>query len=94
MKRTSSLTDPALTNKRITIGELAQHLDVAVITVRRWIAAGLAPPHIRLGRTIRFRLQDIENWEAERVQEQTKLASDRQAAMTGLAGRRQTGRNR
>ena len=67
MKPTSSPTDPPLLDRCITIRELAQHLDVAVITMRRWIAAGLAPPHIRLARTIRFRVQDIEDWEAERI---------------------------
>ena len=78
----------------ITINELAERQRVSVVTVRRWIAAGLAPSHIRCGRTIRFRLQDIEAWEAERVQEQTKLASDRRAAMARPVMRRQTGNNR
>ena len=80
--------------KNLTIKEFSNREQISIVTVRRWIALGLAPPHLRLGRTIRFRLQDIEAWEAERVQEQTKVASDRRAAMTGLVGRRQTGRNR
>jgi len=80
--------------QNLTIKEFSNREQISIVTVRRWIAAGTAPPHIRLGRTIRFRLQDIENWEAERVQEQTKVAFDRRAAMSGLVGRRQTGRNR
>jgi excisionase family DNA binding protein len=73
----------------ITIKELAERQRVSVVTVRRWIAAGLAPSHIRCGRTIRFRLQDVEAWEAERIDEQSAIAVSRRAAVTGLAVRRQ-----
>ncbi len=49
--------------KRLTVKDLAERLDVAPVTVRRWIGAGEAPAHIRIGRIIRFRLEDIEAWE-------------------------------
>ena len=70
-------TKDRLMAKRLTVKDLAERLGVATVTVRRWIYAGEAPPHIRIGRTIRFRLEDIEAWEAERAAEQLERASAR-----------------
>jgi hypothetical protein len=43
--------------------------------------AGQAPTHIRVGRIIRFRPQDVEDWEDERSKEQAEKAPARQAAL-------------
>ena len=68
----------------LTIKEFAKQQKVSVVTVRRWINAGLAPPHIRCGRTIRFRPQDIEAWEGDRIRDSAKIARDRRAALLGI----------
>ena len=68
----------------LTIKEFAKQQQISVVTVRRWINAGIAPLHIRCGRTIRFRPQEIEAWETERVQEAAKIARDRRAALLGI----------
>ncbi len=65
----------------LTIQGLANRVQVAAVTVRRWIMAGQAPPHIHVGRIIRFRLQDVEDWEDERAREQADKASARRAAL-------------
>jgi len=65
----------------LTIQGLASRVQVAAVTVRRWIMAGQAPVHIHVGRIIRFRLQDVEHWEDERAKEQVDKAAARRAAL-------------
>ena len=65
----------------LTIQGLASRVQVAAVTVRRWIMAGQAPTHVRIGRIIRFRLRDIEDWEDERATEQADKAVARRAAL-------------
>ena len=68
----------------LTIKEFAKRQKVSVVTVRRWINAGIAPLHIRCGRTIRFRPQEIEAWETRRIQDSARIARDRRAALLGI----------
>ena len=42
---------------------------------------GQAPAHIHVGRIIRFRLQDVEDWEDERAKEQADKAAARRAVL-------------
>jgi excisionase family DNA binding protein len=50
--------EPMLTTK-----ELAQQLNVTSWTVRRWIALGQGPCHVRIGKGhIRFRAEDVRAW--------------------------------
>ena len=65
----------------LTIQGLANRVQVAAVTVRRWIMVGQAPPHIHVGRIIRFRLQDVEDWEDERAKEQADKAAARRAVL-------------
>ena len=65
----------------LTIQGLASRAQVAAVTVRRWIMAGQAPAHIRVGRIIRFRLQDVEDWEDERAREQADKALARRTIL-------------
>ena len=70
-----------LADQFLTIQGLANRVQVSAVTVRRWIMVGQAPTHIRVGRIIRFRLQDVEHWEDERAREQADKASARRAAL-------------
>lgn len=45
----------------LTIEEVAQILRVSDSQVRYWVRLGYIP-HIRLGRQIRFRLDDLDRW--------------------------------
>ncbi len=53
------LWEPWLTER-----DIARHFAVSERTVRRWIAEGC--PSERFGRARRFRLSQVESWQAER----------------------------
>ena len=81
MKNKTENTGSHTADQLLTIQGLASRAQVAAVTVRRWIMAGQAPAHIRVGRIIRFRSQDVEHWEDERAKEQADKASARRAAL-------------
>lgn len=47
--------------------QLARRLDVPLETVYGWNKAGTAPPRIRVGRHVRYRLADVIAWEESRL---------------------------
>ena len=51
----------------MTEAELAAELGVCRRTVTRWRVTRSGPPHVRLGRAIRYRAADVERWLAARV---------------------------
>ena len=49
--------------------ELAEFLSVPISTVRHWKLIGKGPPAFKFGRSVRYRVSDVEAWiEAQRVQ--------------------------
>ncbi|WP_147164031.1 helix-turn-helix transcriptional regulator [Pararhodospirillum oryzae] len=50
----------------ITTDQLAARLGVTTRTVMRWRVERFGPPYLRLGRSIRYRLDDILQWENNR----------------------------
>jgi excisionase family DNA binding protein len=42
--------------------QTADYLQVAVGTLRRWRAEGTGPRALRVGRTVRYRKGDVEDW--------------------------------
>ncbi len=46
----------------IDVHELARILGCRVLTVRRWMYAGVLPPPRRLNRTVRWVRSEIEEW--------------------------------
>jgi len=51
--------------------DLADRLGVALITLRKWRQQGKGPRYIKLGhRTIRYRIEDVEEWEIAQAHEQ------------------------
>ena len=46
----------------LTPAELARYLQVPLTTIYRWRSRGEGPPGMRLGRHVRFRLGDVEQW--------------------------------
>jgi len=50
----------------LTLADLASRLRLSLATIQRMRAAGRLPAEIEIsGRSIRFRLEDVEAWEAE-----------------------------
>lgn len=45
----------------LTIADLADRLQLAEVTIRKKLARGEIP-HVRIGRAIRFRPEDIDAW--------------------------------
>ena len=46
----------------ITEREAADLLTLSVKTLRNWRLSGYGPPHLKLGRLVRFRLSDLKAW--------------------------------
>lgn len=49
------------TEKWMSVGEIAEHLGVAAITIYRWLERGHIPAH-RVGRQWRFNQSEIDKW--------------------------------
>jgi predicted DNA-binding transcriptional regulator AlpA len=47
--------------------ELADRFGLPVKTLAQWASKGTGPPFARMGRHVRYRLSDVIDWEAERV---------------------------
>jgi excisionase family DNA binding protein len=63
MNRTEKL-EPLLTTD-----ELAAYLDVPVATIYAWRYHRTGPPGFRIGRYVRYRRRDVEEWLRGRLQE-------------------------
>jgi excisionase family DNA binding protein len=45
--------------------DLASRLNISSATLQRWRCEGKSPPYIKVGNSIRYRLDDVEKWEEE-----------------------------
>lgn len=48
---------------RLSIVEVAEHLDVSRRTIYNWRNRGYGPPSFRVGSLIRYRREDVLAWE-------------------------------
>ena len=46
----------------LTVGQLAEFLGVPAATVYRWNYLGTGPQRLAIGRHVRYRLGDVEEW--------------------------------
>jgi len=51
----------------LTVEDLAEYLDVPVATVYAWRHRHNGPPGFRVGRHLRYRLNDVERWIDDRI---------------------------
>ncbi len=51
----------------LTVGGLADYLEVPVATIYAWRYRRQGPPGFRVGRHLRFRRSDVEQWIAEQL---------------------------
>lgn len=57
----------ALDEKHLSPEDLAEREGVPVETVYGWNKTGDAPPRMRMGRHVRYRLADVIAWEESRI---------------------------
>ena len=50
-----------VTERLMTMQEVAEYLQCSLSTVRRWVGRGKVP-HYRLGKMIRFRRAELDHW--------------------------------
>jgi excisionase family DNA binding protein len=53
--------------RHLTTEELSERTGIPAETLRSWRTQGKGLAYMRLGRLIRYRLADIEQWEEERL---------------------------
>jgi predicted site-specific integrase-resolvase len=44
----------------------AEYLNLAVQTLRNWRNKGMGPPYFKLGRCVRYQLEDIEDYKQKK----------------------------
>lgn len=50
----------------LTVGELSELLEITVWTAYQWNSVGSGPAYYRIGRYVRYRKTDVEDWLARR----------------------------
>ena len=55
----------------LTEGQAAEFLNLKKKTLQAWRVRGGGPPFLKLGRAVRYRISDLENFLNERVHEST-----------------------
>ncbi|TAL32082.1 MAG: DNA-binding protein [Phenylobacterium sp.] len=56
-----------MTHSLLTTPEVADLLQVAEITLRKWRLNGAGPRFVRCGANVRYRRDDIDQWIADRT---------------------------
>jgi excisionase family DNA binding protein len=51
-----------MTNRLMTTSEVADYLAVPVTTLYRWRGTGEGPRALRIGKHLRFRVEDLNTW--------------------------------
>ncbi len=54
-------------NPHLTPEDLARREQVPLKTVYRWNSDGTGPQRLKIGRHVRYRLSDVEAWEAAQL---------------------------
>lgn len=54
-------------DKLLTVKDLAEHLGVPVATIYAWRYHREGPPGFRVGRHVRYRWTDVEQWISDRL---------------------------
>ena len=63
-------------NRPLTDIEVAERLGVSRFTVRSWRLKGVGPRFLKMGRAVRYRSQDVDEYERQALVE-THVDSDR-----------------
>jgi len=60
--RRRNMQKPSEDRKLLTLRDLAAELDVPISTIYNWRIRGRGPRGIMVGRSLRFRRRDVEEW--------------------------------
>jgi excisionase family DNA binding protein len=71
--------------KHLTIDDLADRCGVPRMTVERWNSRGGGPAFMKIGRHVRYRLQDVIAWEESRIVIPEDTPAPRPRARTSVA---------
>jgi excisionase family DNA binding protein len=55
-------------DRLLTVEDLADYLDVPVATIYAWRYRRQGPPGFRVGRHLRYRRADVEQWITDRLE--------------------------
>lgn len=55
-----------MTNKLLSVQQLSEWMSVPVSTIYKWTHEGFIP-HVKLGRLVRFKQEDVERWVEKRA---------------------------
>lgn len=64
-----------MTSLTVDTGGASQHIGLAVSTLEKMRVTGGGPKYVKLGRSVRYRLSDLEQYLAVRVRESTSQAA-------------------
>jgi len=56
----------------LTTRHAAEYLGVACVTLTVWRSQGRGPRYLRLGRLVRYRISDLDEWLQEQIIEPAK----------------------
>lgn len=63
-----------MTSELLAPTELAQRLAKSTAVLANWRYLGIGPQFIKLGRSVRYRVGDVEAWLDEQTRHQTGIA--------------------
>lgn len=67
----------------LSLSELGERYGMTPRALRQRISRGSnLPPHFKVGRNIRYRLEDVERWEREQVEKETARRAAAQQTAT------------
>jgi excisionase family DNA binding protein len=58
----------------MTLEDVSKYLDIPMKTLRKWRLDGSGPRAIKVGRHLRFRRSDVDEWLEERADEPNRPA--------------------
>lgn len=62
-----SSNSPGMANPLLSAQQLALYLDVPIATIYAWRYHGEGPPGFRVGRHLRYRWSDVEEWISDQL---------------------------
>ena len=62
-------------DRLLTVQDLAEYLDVPIATIYAWRYRRQGPPGFRVGKHLRYRPCDIEQWIADQIEDSNPVSS-------------------
>lgn len=78
-------------DRLLTVQELAEYLDVPVATLYQWRYRREGPPGFRVGRHVRYRWRDVQEWIEDQLQASLSPAQPTSHLMSTVVSRGPSG---